>query len=333
MLREKRMKSEAFRLLTLIWIVTAVLGIRASATTMDELRQISEDSRNTLKTGRFVYIFEYNSSTPVSAKIEPNSIEYKLRKINKHYLSKIDLSIDFKSHSFIISDIDLRDISKLLEENGLPEKHRYISDTGALIVRGDIELTFTPGSVWGGKGFLFLDKEEGYNTYNMLWSGVIPSWIFSLDSDNNATFTVAESDEGDLLRVEFSYGKQEGRRIKIECDSSLGYRYRRIERYYQNRLAFEKVASDYRMIDGVPYPFVQSQRVFNEGGDVIIEEKNTMKSVELNVELSGADFQVFVPAGAKFQSVLGKKGSYGHIKQDRHIGIEEALELADSPAK
>ncbi len=58
-----------------------------------------------------------------------------------------------------------------------------------------------------------------------------------------------------------------------------------------------------------------------------------MESVELNMAISDEELKIFVPEGTIFQSVAENKSAYGHIKQDRYIGIEEALELADSLAR
>ncbi len=253
-------------------------AVEAENWSISRLEKIAEESRDAMKTGRFVSIYEYNSSM-VPAQYEPNSIRYKHWMVSNYEKHRTQLTVDCNKNSFITKSTELRDLHRLLEKYGLPEKdYETLCKTGEKVVRGKIILVLKPGSVTGREGFLILNNTEGYDVCGTLWAGIIPSRVFSRASDDNAIFTVVDSVEGELLQVEFTYGENGYVRKKIVCDPLLGYRYRRIEHYYKDWLIMEKVASDYRMTDGVPYPFVQKFRRFNEKDDVIIERKKKWKA-------------------------------------------------------
>jgi len=135
-----------------------------------------------------------------------------------------------------------------------------------------------------------------------------------------------------LLRIELITKGQKSLKRTIDCDSSLGYCFRRIQCHSEGQLVWETIADDYRYVNDVnntivvPYPFLYINRSFDKDGKIRRETKYVMEKVELGVDLSPDDFKIFVPAGTHFIDVVVSMTTHT-IEQSGYMGIDDALSI------
>lgn len=320
-------KLSIYRLSLLIWIVLLSAG-QVSAITISELRQIiSESQIDAATTAHIVYTEEYNNNDNRSFGIEPNDVRYKPRIINKHRQIKVDAIMDYATERVKSTMTDLRDIDKLLKDNDMPPEQKVnVSTTKTLLYHGNHVGSLLPGEnfIHSKQSHFMLSEAPGPARYMFenLSSGVI--FNNELSNDWNPTITEVNRANQSLLCINLRSNKDNTLNGKIECDPSLGYRFRRIQWYKGDRLVKEIIADDYKDINGVPYPFLYISRSFDENGGIIRERKQVFQEVELGIDLSEEDFTVLMPKGTIISDlILSHKVT--EVEQDSRMGIADIL--------
>jgi len=323
-----------FQLLFLICVVTPVVA-ETSAITLPELRQIVTDSREALTTAHLVFVEELNDNRPIDG--NENSIAYKLKKIHNHRHIREDVILNCKTKELKSSMTDLRDIDALLKEHNLPPKQKETASqwTRTLVIQDPYEMELLGIDVSDAPPNLNLSKCIGrYYVFGFIHLGIINK--IRLSEDFSQTLTEINSNGRSLLRIERAVKEQNATKatMKIDCDPSLGYRFRRIEyRSADGRLIWETIADDYRDVNNVngvvPFPFLYIHRSFDKDGKILRERKYVFEDVQLGVDLSANDFKIFVPAGTVLLDIALSMGIH-KIEQDSYMCIDDALAIGTS---
>ena len=311
------------QLLFLICAVT-LMGAQASAITLSELRQIITHSQESVATAHLVYVEEFNENRPVEG--DPNSIDYKLETIRNHRNNKVDAILDYKIKRVRFSQTDLRDVDALLKEYALPPEQRInVSESKFVAIQGTYEMQFVGTDVSNGQAQLVLCERPDIANYmlKMRYLGVINNKLLS--EGRNPILTEINSDGQSSLRIQLTGKGQNAIKGTIECDPSLGYRFRRIEwSGPDGRLIRETIADDYRDVNGIPYPFFYIERSFDENGKVSKESRCIFENVQLGIDVSEEDFKIFVPTGTILTDVVLSMTTY-EIEQDSYMGIDDMM--------
>lgn len=321
-----------FQLLFLICAVTPVRA-KAPAVTLPELRQVVTDSRESVTTAHLVYIEELNYNRPIDG--NENSIEYKIKKIHNHRRVKVDTIFDCKTKNLKSSMTDLRDIDALLKEQDIPPVQKpVVSYSRTLVIQDPYEMGLLGIDVSDAPPDLNLSKCIGrYYGFGFIHFGIINKILLS--EDFSPALTEINSNGRSLLRIELAVRGQNATKatVKIDCDPSLIYRFRRIEWHSDGRLIKETIADDYRDVNDanavVPFPFLYIHRSFDKDGKILRERKYVFEDVRLGVDLSANDFKIFVPAGTVLLDVALSMKTH-KIEQGGYMGIDDALAIGKS---
>jgi len=321
----------------LLFVICSATLARAQgpAITLSELRQIVTDSREpttSVNTAHLVYIEEFNDNNPTTG--DKDSVKYKVKEVHKNKRFKVDGILDYRTKSLKSSLTDLRDVDALLKEHNIPPVQKsVVSYSRKLVIQEPYEMELLGIDVSDAPPDLILSKSSGPGRYYMF--GLISLGIINeklLSEDLEPILSEINSDGKSLLRIELTTKGQKTLKRTIDCDPSLGYRFRRIQCHSDGQLIKETIADDYRYVNDVnntivvPYPFLHIDRSFDKDGKISRETKYVMEKVELGVDLSPDDFKIFVPAGTRlFDSVASK--IIHTIEKSSYIGIDDALNI------
>lgn len=317
----------------LLFVICSATLARAQgpAITLPELCQIVTDSRESVKsvaTAHLVYIEEFNNNRLTAG--DKDSVKYKVKELNKHRRFKVDGILDYRTKSLKSSLTDLRDVDALLKEHNIPPVQKsVVSWARALVIQRPYEMELLGIDVSDAPPDLILSKCPGpkYYMFGLISLGIINEKLLS--EDLGPTLSEINSNGQSLLRIKLTRKGQTSLKRTIDCDPSLGYRFRRIQRHSDGQLIGETIADNYKDVNGIPYPFLYIDRIFDKDGKIRRETKYVMKKVELGVDLSPDDFKVFVPAGTQFLDAVASMTTHT-VEQGDYMGIDDALNIGKS---
>jgi len=309
-------------------LVILMAASQAPAVTLSELRSITADNQSLVTTAHLVYVEEFDDNRPVSESPAIFKYEKKITTIHKHTRTKADAIIDRHNKTVKKALTDLRDLDELLQQNDLPaNQNRNISNTKTLVIQGTYEMELSTIEEPPMLG-LFERPDPPDYMFELLSLGAIDRQLLS--EDNKPVLTEIHSSGKTSLLVNLTVEKARGlQEVKIECDPSMGYRFRRIEWRSNGQLAKETIADDYRNVNGIPYPFRYINRRLDKDGKVRTERKYVIESAELGVSLSANDFKISVPAGTVVTDTVISMTSR-KIDQQCHMSIDDVLALGTS---
>jgi hypothetical protein len=326
-----------FQLLFLIYPVT-LLGAQESAITLPELRQIVTRGQESVTTAHLNYIEDFNDNRPSTG--DKDSMTYKVKETHKHRRFKVDVILNCRTKSLKSSLTDLRNVDALLKEHNIPPVQKsVVSWSRTLVFQGPYEMELLGIDVSDAPPDLILSKWSGggFYMFGLISLGTINEKLLS--EDLGPTLSEINSDGKSLLRIELTAKGQKPLKRTIDCDPSLGYRFRRIQWHSDGQLIKETIADDYRNVKDVnnmivvPYPFLHIDRNFDKDGKISRETKYVMEKVELGVDLSPDDFKIFVPAGTQFLDSVVSMTAHT-IEQSGYMGIDDAISIgAKGPLK
>jgi hypothetical protein len=321
----------------LFLICSATLaGAQEPAITLSELRQIVTDSRESITsvtTAHLVYIEDFNDNKPSTG--DKDSVKYKVKEMHKHKRFKVDGILNCGTKSLKSSLMDLRDVDALLKEHNIPAVQKsVVSSSRIIVIQRPYEMELLNIDVSDAPPDLILSKCPGpkYYMFGLISLGIINEKLLS--EDFGPTLSKFNSNGQSLLRIELTVERQNAMKaaIKIDCDPSLVYRFRRIQWHSDGQLIKETIADDYRYVNDVnntivvPYPFRYINRSFDKDGKIRRETKYVMEEVQLGVDLSPDDFKIFVPAGTQFIDTVVSMTTHP-IYQSGYLGIDDALSI------
>lgn len=125
--------------------------------------------------------------------------------------------------------------------------------------------------------------------------------------------------------------------VVYEIDPAPGLRFRAAEfSTPDGRLLRRLRLSDYRNVDGVPFPFTQIEEVFNREGKLSREATFRVESARFNVEIPDSDFALNVPAGTAVSVLAGPAPKAFTTRAEVTLTLDSALEvlrLASGPGR
>jgi hypothetical protein len=311
----------------LLFLICAITPVEAGvpAITLPELRQIVTDSRKSVATAHLVYIEEIDSNEPPP--FNKDTISYKIYQAQTDGRKrKVDMLLDRVGDRVKMSVTELRDVDELLKKYHLPPEQKInLPRSRTILMQGDYDMEISDGNAPNQPMDLGLWKRPGPTAMFRFTSlGIIEEKLLS--EDLAPTLSEINSDGKSLLRIELTRKEQNTLKRIIDCDPSLGYRFRRNQRYSADeRLVWETIADDYKDVNGIPHPFLYIERRFDKDGKISEETKYVMEKVELGVNLSPDDFKVFVPAGTQFIDDISR--AIYTIEQSGYMGIDDAISI------
>jgi hypothetical protein len=315
----------AFQLL-FVMCSAALAVAEKPAVTLPELRQIVTDSRESVTTAHLVYIEEFNSDEPPPSPFNKDPISHKIFQIQTHGRKrKVDTLLDRVGDRVKMSLTELRDIDKLLKEHNLPPEQKInVPKSRTILMQGDYDMEISDGNAPNRPMDMLLTVRPGrHNMFEFTSLGIIDEKLLS--EDLGPTSSEINSDGKSLLRIELTTKGQNPLKRTVDCDPSLGYRFRRIQQHSDGKLIKETIADNYKDVNGIPYPFLHIERSFDKDGKIIRETKHVMEKVELGVDLSPDDFKIFVPAGTQFIDDISR--AIHTIEQSGYMSIDDALSI------
>ena len=311
--------------------IVLFIAAQACAITASELEQIIKDTQESVTTAHLVYVMDWNDNYPVAG--SDDDIMVLLRKASKHRLNREDRIIDLENKRIKGSITDLRDLDTLLKKYNLPDEQKTnVSLSRDAVIQETYEMILSDGFVEGGPAQLALTERPGRPPRfksEMLSFGLIDDELLS--QQNNPTFTEINSDGKKLLRIQLTQKREDANlptiNVKIDCDPALSYRFYRIEKSINGNIGVETIADDYRIVNGVPYPFLYINRHFDENGKILREIKYVIKDAEFGLDLSAKDFKLLIPEGTVVTDTILSMRTFEIEKAD-YMGIDDVLSIA-----
>lgn len=118
------------------------------------------------------------------------------------------------------------------------------------------------------------------------------------------------------------------------ADPQLGFRFIRSTRTdpHGRRLG-ERIASDYRQVDGVWYPFRYEDRTFVKGTDQIAREEIITVDAACFEPPPAEVFALEIPAGTRVYNWIGPLRGTFTLRSDRRVDFGNADTLVPSPPR
>jgi hypothetical protein len=309
------------------------------------LIQISNESRDQIKglSAHLVFVEKSKNEWDISSKeldmLKKTKVNVPLTKAtsdkihsyNELYFNPLtgDVKWDIK---------DLRNIDSVLKDYNLPESARNVvlRDRTSL-TNGSYELLLRSNNEQGIKTLYFEKmsalRQASYPLYkDILFSGIFDERLLSFVK--TPKISEEKMDGEDVLKIE-EINLENGHEAKttILFLPSIGYRLKSFERRYDGHLVTELIADDYRMINGVPFPFHTSGKQYNISDHKLVAfGERTFEKVEFLNNLDENIFKIHVPKGTVFNdSVLG--GKHTQYSEDQDVSIKDLYkDIADKPA-
>jgi hypothetical protein len=225
-----------------------------------------------------------------------------------------------------VQKADLRDIDALMARFSVPELQRDAVNQGGIVLVGpkDYIIEFQPDS--SAPSLSVLPLPAGISKQSRrppLHTGVISSG--SLSGKLGVSISQSQWEGRPAVEVVVSGPVVTNRYV---ADPQLGYRFRQVTvKDDHDRRIREIMASDYRQVDGVWYPFRWEDRTFNQGSD----QASTQEIIQVEAasfKPPPADtFLLVIPAGTQVCNAVGAYRSIFTLRTDRIIDLESAPEL------
>jgi hypothetical protein len=249
-----------------------------------------------------------------------NEVNKSIKKANQYVVSEVNIFLDIQSEQVKEIITDLRDINLLVVQFKIPnEKLNSINlnQSKIILFKGGNTIIFKPEipdltllNVLGPPKYLF-----DIATY-----GIIPEKILNSKGDVNVTEYQANGNQAAKIEIAFKTGLS----IIVECDPSIGYRYKSIKWFSDSKITQEMLASDYREVDGIYFPFLFINRNYSENGNIEYEYSLSTEQVHFGINLTADDFRIFAPAGTQISDSLISETT-SKIGTERYLGIDDVI--------
>jgi hypothetical protein len=267
----------------------------------------------------------------VSDNLEQSSEAERVFKRNRESRrQRITLLCDAERGEWKITTEDLRDIDQIMAEERLSPPHRLALDTSSIVLAEDGFIARFQPSV----SYLFLmprnkaESDEKCSRSHTILSCPLHFGIIGENLEESTTSSMTESflSGRSVLAVTL---ESEQRRHILEVDPQVDYQFRRYRIYsHDAQLRQESVADDYRLVDGVYYPFKFEKHEFDQQGNVTRHEKIIVQNVRFNHRLSPDVFQINIPAETKIL-VVGRPGGQSRLAMGQVLGLGGLRNLVD----
>lgn len=316
------------RCLSLSWVVVVTFANFTSAeeVSVEGVRQANVDNIAALGTGTVVYMSEHSNS-PVAAqgfkskiaadyKDKPEQRAHNLSVVNANVTHRRERNIvtfDAKSATWKISAQDLRDLDAIMEREHLPVVRRGQLDLSrvTLVSRG-LSAQFSSVS-----NRVCFDRIGNASQHSILSSplrfGVVSDKLF--DDYPEHEIRSCSMNGRSLICVAL---KGPSGSCVLKCDEEVGLRVRSIEYFSPaGRLMHSSLADDYRVVNGIPFPFRGEQVKYDDSGSVLKRETIIVESAIFNDgdAVSVSELNLVIPQGSR-AFFLNNAGGTAVITED-----------------
>lgn len=274
------------------------------AATIEQVRQSHEDLVKKVQTAVIVCTVELSFSPLTAEDVErskkllqshPEQIApaLKVKELNRSYRREsMQVWVRNGLGEWKTESKDMRDLDQLMSREGIPRGRRSSLDTSTIVIGGaGKRLTLFPAT----KSAVVDDIPQAHGQPSIwlapIHFGLLPEWLFEKTSRS----TIAECALNGAPAVCLTLESDEHKSI-AELDPDRGYQFRRLRHYAADgRLSSEETANDYRVIDGIHFPFRFESTKYDPSGQVSRHELITVTEAKFNRELPNAEFQVELP--------------------------------------
>jgi len=201
---------------------------------------------------------------------------------------------------------DLRDVDRLAREIGLPESRLgLVSLTGSKIVgEKNYFVTFKPGPPNAILAIMPIPE-------NAIREPSLHSGLIRFQALSRASLVTISEGQGECSSLTKVVVKWTSREATYYVDPQKGYRFQKAEYHdTEGKLLREKINLDFRLVDGVWYPFQQKERQWNTKGKLTREKVITIEEARFNIELAKEHFEINVPAGTSVTDTVGRRAVF-----------------------
>lgn len=319
------------------------LPVSGQTATMDRQRAANLELLNSIRSLSVSYISE------VEVKPGEKSIEDRLATIYKepsvrHEAARVvslncaarneRVALHLRAHplEWVMIFEDLRDLRQIAEVEKLSLTAQAMLDKSRVVLSGE----GIRGYLIGRKRDLVLRRstEPGQrrDVSGLLRGPVHFGLINDELLDGCSEISVSEAEEiVDVPGILRQRLKSEKGQVVLEVDPQKDYRFRKLKVYSAGgQLTRECVAEDYRLVDGIWFPFEYEERGFNVSGEVMRREKLIVERVEFNRELPADALRISIPAGTMVHVSEGNASADTRLTEQRVMGTAELKALVDS---
>jgi hypothetical protein len=317
--------------------ITALFSSAVSATTLDDVRKSSTAAKSNISSSHMVYFLESKHprlSFENMPKLDDTS--RKIAELNRNITFEVDAVIDSSLEKSKLIFTDLRDANALRTQYNLPKRTRIsLPANYTILIKSNYEMDYYPPLDYEepNNAMIVLNKHSGPANYylDLPYYGIIDSNL--LDEERQPAVSEIIQDGQKLIQINVSYKMAGGARLGvIICDPQIQYRCRSIVWTNDKGVkSTEITASDYKNVNGIPYPFSYVYRQF-ANGELDREESYTFQKVQFNVTLNDLDFKILVPKGTSLTDLAISNRS-PVIGLERFMGIDDVLTIGRNMAQ
>lgn len=222
--------------------------------------------------------------------------------INKRTRVRRRAAIDFARLLVRYDDEDLRDLSALIQANGLSGNDvAALSRTQSMVMDGSQTVRLIPSQ---SLAVVAPEKGDYAHATGGRELGIIPSWVFDGRYIADVGF---EDDTTVVLTCRDSTASRTAPFARVWLDSSIEYRVERIEAYDESGSVVERfLASDYRLVAGQYLPFFLRTTRARDGIEDYYVREVAVERIECNPDLSAEQMRR-IPEGYVVQDLQSGK--------------------------
>jgi len=211
---------------------------------------------------------------------------------NTDLKNQVEVIVDFDQRRWKKTKTDLRDLDKILTKTGATMIE--VSQNRIRLCNDKIAISWLPDNN-SASVYETIHPAQAGSRYDgvPLETGIVPAKLW--DKASQASIEETKLDGQSVLKVTVGTPPQ----FTVWLDPKQGYRYRRLERYNSSgKLQMMAEASDYRKVNGIPFPFRHVLRKFDVKGRLQTTETRQTQEASMNQPLADKDFSIKLPEGA-----------------------------------
>lgn len=239
----------------------------------------------------------YQRPRPVPGEDRVNELNQDIE-VRKHLL------FDFGRQQCKDESTDLRNINQLLLENNLPDIQRInLSQTRSILRGKDMDVALQGSHLLLqpdlNKGILDILSRCEVNT------GAISPLLFDESLRGPISTHLQDTQWQGKPVLKITLERKDDTVSIIYADPKLDNRYyRAIQVYIGGILRYEATADDYREVDGIPFPFSQSEIQYARDGSKVAQKSVLFEDVRLNIDIPEDNLTLDVRAGTRVYDSL-----------------------------
>ncbi len=304
----------------------AACASAAMGVDIEDVRTASTVHSTAIRTARLTGVkSEKNLGTPATlpARVAKLSRQASyMAQANRSWSRREVRVIDFTRNRWRMDAADTRDLRSLAQSIGPDVTPKDITRSGTLICgERDYYLSYH-----GENNALAVHStRHGASPQVPLTTGVIPSRLFEASATIQMNPVEHEGRPCHEICVRTVSGV-----TAYYADAEIGLRFRTAEfSTSDERLLRRFRLSDYRVIDGVPFPFMQVEEVFDKNGKLSRESTFKVEAARFNIDVPESEFALTVPSGTAVSLLAGPAPKAFTTRSEVRLTLGSALEIFD----